>query len=294
MRMEQIRFLLESVRRGSLAAAAREAFVNQTTLSAAVAAAEKEIGGALFIRTSRGVKLTPLGRRALPHLQAIQEHYDALLALGEAAPPAPVRLAVCSATGRFWSLKAAELLDGAGRPGLIAERVPALQIPERIAGGDACLGVGFCLRREWERRRGLAAQNGLTAEALLLDRLGLYMRREMAPDRQERLPLESLRRYPLALERDVVELGGDFGGCACVFCDADTASEAAERGGLACVLPVLAARLQREDMLLLPLDVELVHYAVRTEGVALPPAGELVLTGLRAWCRERRGGGQPA
>lgn len=77
MDFRQIRYLVAVADAGSFTAGARRAFVTQPTLSAAIAALEKELGARLFERRARGVTLTAEGQRALAHarhaLNSIQE-----------------------------------------------------------------------------------------------------------------------------------------------------------------------------------------------------------------------------
>ena len=285
VRIEQVRFLLEAAYQGSLAAAAKQEFMKQTTLSASVAAAEKEIGGALFFRTSRGVELTPLGSQALPHLRAIQEHYEALLSLGASAAsvPRPLGLVLTVAAHRSWCLKASELLRSSGGPELEAERIPLSQIHARLLDGAACLGVGICLGKDWPELQQRADESGLYAECLLPDRLWVCGAPAAGLDKTGPLPLEALSELPLALGRDLLEFAAHIprGRKSAVLCDMDAAAEMAVQDSLACVLPGLAVQNLREDMEARPLQTKLVHYCVHPQEAVIPAAGKLVLAGLR-------------
>ena len=65
MRIENLQYVLEVARAGSISAAAKNLWIGQTTLSAAIQAAEKELDIQLFLRTSRGI--TPTWKRSDPH-----------------------------------------------------------------------------------------------------------------------------------------------------------------------------------------------------------------------------------
>ena len=71
MDFRQIRYLVAVADAGSFTAGARRAFVSQPTLSAAIAALEKELGTRLFERQARGVTLTAEGQRALAHARDV-------------------------------------------------------------------------------------------------------------------------------------------------------------------------------------------------------------------------------
>jgi Transcriptional regulator len=68
---------------GSLTAAAKEMFISQPALSQSIANLEKQIGGSLFVRTQKGMVLTPEGNemyayveRALHMLEAAQNRFE--------------------------------------------------------------------------------------------------------------------------------------------------------------------------------------------------------------------------
>lgn len=66
MNINQIRFVQAVAELGSFSQAAERCCVTQPTLSNGVAHLEEELGGKLFERSTRSVKLTPLGRHLLP------------------------------------------------------------------------------------------------------------------------------------------------------------------------------------------------------------------------------------
>ena len=65
------RAFLVTAEEGSLAAAARALDMKQPTLGRQVAALEEEIGVDLFIRTGRGLELTPNGMKLVEHVRAM-------------------------------------------------------------------------------------------------------------------------------------------------------------------------------------------------------------------------------
>jgi DNA-binding transcriptional LysR family regulator len=66
MNLSHLRFANALTTAGSFTAAAAECFVTQPTLSNGIAQLESELGGRLFVRTTRKVALTPLGVHLLP------------------------------------------------------------------------------------------------------------------------------------------------------------------------------------------------------------------------------------
>jgi DNA-binding transcriptional LysR family regulator len=69
--LAQLRYVAAVAQAGSFSAAARACRVSQPTVSAAVAELERRVGGPLFLRSAKGVELTPLGRDVLPQVDAV-------------------------------------------------------------------------------------------------------------------------------------------------------------------------------------------------------------------------------
>jgi len=71
MNLSQLRYACAVASTASFTAAAAECCVTQPTLSNGIAQLEGELGGRLFVRTTRKVGLTPFGRHALPHINEV-------------------------------------------------------------------------------------------------------------------------------------------------------------------------------------------------------------------------------
>jgi LysR family nitrogen assimilation transcriptional regulator len=82
-------------REGSLTRAAAALGTPQPAISRQIAKLEQECGGRLFLRTGRGVSLSPLGERVLPRVEAILQSAQELrteLDAGVDAPSGEVRI----------------------------------------------------------------------------------------------------------------------------------------------------------------------------------------------------------
>src|ERR1700744_4928125 len=86
----QLRYFLAVVESGTFSRAARQVNVTQPTLSNGIAKLEKTIGGALFVRNSRRVHLTPLGAALIDQDREIERGFNALSAGPDARAPRPV------------------------------------------------------------------------------------------------------------------------------------------------------------------------------------------------------------
>lgn len=78
MRIEQLYYVIESVKTGSFTKAANNLFLKQPGLRAAVTALEEELGFQIFIRTAKGVTLTSQGERVLPVFKNMVKEYELL------------------------------------------------------------------------------------------------------------------------------------------------------------------------------------------------------------------------
>jgi DNA-binding transcriptional LysR family regulator len=67
-----IRYFLAVARKGTTLAAARALGVNQTTCARRIAALERSLGGALFLRSATGYTLTPLGAALVAQAEKVE------------------------------------------------------------------------------------------------------------------------------------------------------------------------------------------------------------------------------
>src|SRR5215831_19378387 len=71
MNLSQLEFAAAVGEKKSFTAAARACHVTQPTLSNGIAQLEEELGGRLFVRTTRSVALTPLGNHLVPYIKEV-------------------------------------------------------------------------------------------------------------------------------------------------------------------------------------------------------------------------------
>lgn len=78
MKLQQLKYVIEIVRCGSINEAARNLYISQPTLSKAVKELEKEIGITIFTRTSTGIALSPDGAEFLGYARQVVEQAELL------------------------------------------------------------------------------------------------------------------------------------------------------------------------------------------------------------------------
>ena len=83
MNIRQIEYFLEIAKCKNISDAAENLFVTQPTLGRQMSAMESELNMQLFIRSNKGVKLTPAGAVMYQEFQALMDHYRRALKRGE-------------------------------------------------------------------------------------------------------------------------------------------------------------------------------------------------------------------
>ena len=141
MTIQQLQYILEVKRSGSITRAAKNLFVTQSSVSCAIAALEKELGVHIFQRSWQGVIPTEDGRRVLEHAQSICEHHRLMQGKAEREDNM-----VRFETGQYYPLsqaftKLAKELAGSGAA--LYHRTDRTQRPamERLSRGETDLVV---------------------------------------------------------------------------------------------------------------------------------------------------------
>jgi len=89
MQMHQVGYFLALCEELSFTRAARRCRVSQPSLTTAIGALERDLGGALFHRKP-SIALTGLGRMVRPYLDEIARNADHVRAVARALTPRPV------------------------------------------------------------------------------------------------------------------------------------------------------------------------------------------------------------
>ena len=88
MTLQQIQYAVSVAETGSINRAAKELFLSQSRLSGAMQELERELGITLFLRTNRGVRVTPEGEEFLGYAtSACSEEEDHNRAAGAVSVP---------------------------------------------------------------------------------------------------------------------------------------------------------------------------------------------------------------
>ena len=82
MKISQFEQVLAVSKTGSINLAAEQLFISQSQLSSSVRALERELGADIFIRSNKGISLTPFGEEFLPYITSVLIQIDQIKQLG--------------------------------------------------------------------------------------------------------------------------------------------------------------------------------------------------------------------
>jgi DNA-binding transcriptional LysR family regulator len=85
IRTEDLEAFVASARTGTLVGAARAVGVSKSVLTRRIARLESTLGAGVFLRSTRGLKLTALGRRVLRHAQRLSRDMEAIAQIADTA-----------------------------------------------------------------------------------------------------------------------------------------------------------------------------------------------------------------
>ena len=99
MTFQQLTYVVEVAKNGSINKAAKNLFLSQTALSSAIKALERELGIAIFERTARGVTVTSSGREFVGYAVSLvdqKQQIEVLYNTNSTLPPVPSSFSVSS------------------------------------------------------------------------------------------------------------------------------------------------------------------------------------------------------
>lgn len=84
MNLRDLKYIIAVAETHHFGKAAARCFVSQPTLSGQIKKLEEELGVAIFERTNRAVKVTPIGEKLLQHAHRLMEQAEAMVQLAQA------------------------------------------------------------------------------------------------------------------------------------------------------------------------------------------------------------------
>lgn len=199
MTLQQMHYILEIDRCGSMNKAAQTLFVSQSALSSSIMEVEKELGITIFRRSNRGITLTEDGRELVSQITPLVEQSRKLgRYYARRRATDRVHLSVSAQRYPFCARAFVELMNELGKKPMqlgLKELDMAAVIAE-VASGLSDLGILF-LSDQTERYliRSLEEKN-LVFEPLVTLSPHVFMRRGHPLSQESSLSLEQLLSYP--------------------------------------------------------------------------------------------------
>ena len=199
MTLQQMNYIMEIDRCGSMNKAAQSLFVSQSALSSAILEVEKELGITIFRRSNRGIALTEDGRELLNQIAPIVEQNRRLSRYySQRQDTGRVHLSVSAQRYPFCTKAFVDYLNSLGQKPLqlsLKETDMAAVIAD-VAAGTSELGVIFISdRTEHYIIRSLEEKN-LVFEPLITLHPHVFMRKGHPLASEASLTMDSLRSYP--------------------------------------------------------------------------------------------------
>ena len=213
MRIENLQYVLEVARAGSISAAAKNLWIGQTTLSAAIQAAEKELDIQLFLRTPRGITPTPRGKEAIRIIERILTDYQKLTEVSKKAVTQYASCnigcypAFCTRLGSYLTLeKESRFRDTSLNVTPVLSRKSAAA----VAAGKCEIAIGTLTKAESENIRYAAELSGLTFEILASDYFCAIVNRNSRHWGKESIHIQEIREDALVSMSYSPQFTGSF------------------------------------------------------------------------------------
>lgn len=199
MTLQQMNYIMEIDRSGSMNKAAQSLFVSQSALSSAILEVEKELGITIFRRSNRGIMLTDDGRELLNQISPIVEQNRRLSRYySQRRDTDRVHLSVSAQRYPFCAKAFVDYLNSLGQKPLqlsLKETDMAAVIAD-VADGTSELGVIFISdRTERFIIRSLEEKN-LVFKPLVTLHPHVFMRKGHPLSEHPSLTMDQLRPYP--------------------------------------------------------------------------------------------------
>ncbi len=199
MTLLQMTYILEVERCGSINRAARNLFVSQSALSAAIAEVERELGITVFRRSNRGIDLTQEGRELTAQIAPLVEGSRQLTRYySERRAEHRVTLSIASQRYPFCAMAFVEylhLLEESHIQVSFKEMEMAAVIDE-VARRQSALGILFLSDATEHFIRKVLREKGLTFHPLVNIRPRVFLRKGHPLSGEKAIAPEQLYQYP--------------------------------------------------------------------------------------------------
>lgn len=208
MTNNQIRYMIEVAKTGSVNQAARNLFISQSSLSNAIQSVETEFGRKIFSRSTRGMTLTPFGRQFIAYITPIERQLRQLYAMrNTTALTSQTTLSVIS-NGFYYLSDIAETMGRRHREGglhLSLREEYSGNVTDAVVSGDADIAVV----RIWSCYRDQLLERFLSANLLYHPVCEMQLGVDVGPQnpfynsQEEDILPEQLAGYPQIMDESL-------------------------------------------------------------------------------------------
>ena len=224
MTLLQMSYILEVDRCGSMNRAARNLFLSQSALSAAIAEVERELGVTIFLRTNRGVTLTEEGRELTAQIAPLVERSRKLERYySERRAADRVSLSVASQRYPFCAKAFVEFLHLLDEPHIQVsfKEMEMAAVIDEVTARRSAFGIIFVSDMTEHFIGRILREKNLTFQPLVDIRPRVFLRKGHPLSGERAVRLEQLYAYPYAVftqsdsnyhfaEEAVVGTGAEF------------------------------------------------------------------------------------
>ena len=199
MTLLQMTYILEVERCGSMNRAARNLFVSQSALSAAIAEVERELGITAFRRSNRGIDLTQEGRELIAQIAPLVEGSRQLTRYySQRQAEDRVTLSVASQRYPFCAMAFVEYLHLLEEPHIQVsfKEMEMAAVIDEVARRQSALGILFLSDATEHFITRLLREKGLTFHPLAAIRPRVFLRKGHPLASERSVTLEQLYGYP--------------------------------------------------------------------------------------------------
>jgi len=198
MTLQQLKYVLAVAEKGSISEAAKSLFIAQPSLSNAVRDLEDEIGQTLFIRTSRGIRLTNEGAEFIGYARQVIQQTDLLEEKYLTGVPAKRRFCVSTQHYAFTANAFVELVRefGGEEYEFTLRETKTFEIIEDVKLLRSELGVIYLSAYNEAVIRRLLDESNIGFHPLFTVRPHVFLCKEHPLASKELIGLEDLEGYP--------------------------------------------------------------------------------------------------
>lgn len=199
MTLLQMTYIMEVERCGSMNRAARNLFVSQSALSAAIAEVERELGITVFRRSNRGIDLTQEGQELIAQITPLVEGSRQLKRYySRRRAEDRVTLSVASQRYPFCAKAFVEYLHLLEEPQIQVsfKEMEMAAVIDEVARRRSAIGILFLSEATEHFITRLLREKGLTFQPLMNLRPRVFLRKGHPLSSQKSVKLEQLYDYP--------------------------------------------------------------------------------------------------